>query len=439
MKDLFANRGFLSVWAAQFVSGLGDKIILIALFALILDVTGNVISLGLLAAVQILPGVALGPVIGIVLDRWDRRRAMIISDVCCAAAAALIPFAPNLTAVYALAVVLAVGRQVSGPARLALIPDLVPADQLKKTNALAMLTSNIVLLVGMGAGGVIVGAVGVRPAFWADAGTFLASASILALGVGARRARRDPPTPSATPALTAARARWRGLLDEARHGAVAIWERPRLRFAVVFLAAVTAVTAMQPPLVFDFVKNGLGRSERELGFIFAAAGLGGIVGALIAGLRRDRKHPLATVTRLVILDGLLLVLFSINRNVPVAALLFGCFGAISTGLQVNLTTFLQHETDEAERGRIFGWLNPLLGPVSLVSVLAGPVLGRLAGVGRVLLLAGIGEAAAGGLGAVLLPRRADSAADSGDAEAAPPFGSEAEETPSAPRTMAGEA
>jgi len=400
VKELFGNRSFLSVWSAQFISGLGDKIVLIALFSLVLDITGDVLSLGLLAALQIMPGVLMGPAIGVVLDRCDRKRAMIFSDILCAVAVAAIPFAGGLIWIYALAVVLAVGRQLTGPARLALIPDIVPADSLKKTNALAMLTGNLVLLLGMAAGGVLVAAVGTRIAFWVDAGTFLASAIILT-GV---RDRRPVKRSDADSQKVPTRPGWSSLLSEGRHGVAAIWNRPRLRFAVAFLAAVTVVTAMQPPLVFDFVKNGLGRGDRDLGFIFAAAGLGGIAGAFAAGFRRDNKRPLASVTRLVALDGLLLILFSLNRSVPAAAVLFGCFGAISTGLQVNLTTFLQRETDEGERGRIFGWLNPLLGPISLFSVLAGPALGRQLGVGNVLMFAGGGEVVAAAAGAFFLGR-----------------------------------
>nr|MBC8426887.1 MFS transporter [bacterium] len=81
MKQLLANRGFLAVWAASFVSGLGDKIAILAFFSLVYNRTGDVASLGLLAAVQILPGVVLGPFAGVLIDRWSRRGVMVASDL----------------------------------------------------------------------------------------------------------------------------------------------------------------------------------------------------------------------------------------------------------------------------------------------------------------------------------------------------------------------
>lgn len=132
------------------------------------------------------------------------------------------------------------------------------------------------------------------------------------------------------------------------------------------------VTAMQPPLVYEFVTRMLGRSEGDLGLIFATAGLGGLLGAAAGVLTRGARRPLRAVGGLVALDGLLLGLFALNRSFAGALVLFALFGAISTGIQINLATFLQRETPPERRGRIFGWLGPLLGPVTLLSVLAGP-------------------------------------------------------------------
>ncbi|MBU0742699.1 MFS transporter [bacterium] len=392
MKQLLANRNFMAVWAASFVSGLGDKIAILAFFSLVYNRTGNVASLGLLAAVQVLPGVVLGPFAGVLIDRWSRRGVMVASDLLSVATVCVIPLVDSLALVYVLAAVLAAGRHLSGPARLALIPDLVPNDQLNRGNALFMVSQNVILLVGMAAGGVIVAGLGTAVAFWVDGGTFAASALLLLLP----RLQE----PAACDGEAAARSRW----HDVRHGAVWLWGRPRLRYAVLFLALVTMITAMQPPLVYEFITRLLGRSERELGLIFATAGLGGLLGAGIASVFRSLHHPLRTVGWLVAIDGALLTLFALNRNLAVALLLFALFGAISTGIQVNLATFLQRETPPEKRGRVFGWLSPLLGPVTLLSVLAGPVVAGWAGVVAVLAVAGACEVLLGVAGALSAPR-----------------------------------
>lgn len=387
MQQLLRNRSFMAVWSAQFVSGLGDKIAVLAFFSLVLDRTGDVADLGLLAAAQILPGVLLGPAVGVLVDRWNRKAVLVGADLLGVAACLVLPLIwGRLEFVYLVAAVLSVGRQIAGPARLAIVPDLVPAEHLNKTNALSMLSQNVILLLGMAAGGLLVHHLGAAVAFRIDAATFAASALILVT----RRFTYQPRTDDADPP---ARERWTDILQGARW----IRSQPRLRFAVTFLGVVTIVTAMQPPLVFDFVRSTLGRSEAQLGLIFGAAGLGGLLGAVAAGVLRERGEPMRVVTWLIALDGVFLLLFAMNRNIVAATVLFLLFGALSTGVQVNLATFLQKETPAERRGRIFGWLSPLLGPVSLASVLVGPLLASrfgaavvLAGAGAVELLAGLG-------------------------------------------------
>ncbi len=390
MKPLLANRNFAAVWAASFVSGLGDKIAILAFFSLVYRLTGDVFSLGFLVAAQVLPGILLGPAAGVVIDRWSRRGVMVASDLFSAAVVCTIPFVDDLHVIYVLAALLAVGRHLTGPARLALIPDIVPADQLNRTNALFMISQNLILLLGMAAGGVIVATLGSSIAFWVDGGTFLVSALLLLVPKLAAREETD-----ATP-----REGWRDI----RSGAVWLWSRPRLRHALLFLGLVTVVTAMQPPLIYEFITRHLGRGEAELGLIFGTAGLGGLLGAVVASLFRNAQRPLRIVGCLVAVDGLLLAIFALNANLVVALALFALFGAVSTGIQINLATFLQRETPQERRGRVFGWLSPLLGPVTLMSVLCGPFLAAEIGVVAVLLAAGGAELVLGLMGAALAPR-----------------------------------
>ncbi len=189
-----------------------------------------------------------------------------------------------------------------------------------------------------------------------------------------------------------------------RHGAVWLWSRPRLRYAVLFLCLVTTVTAMQPPLIYEFITRHLGRSERELGLIFAAAGLGGILGAVFTALLRGVKNHLRAMGWFVAANGLLLFVFAVNTSLAGAMILFSLFGAISTGIQINLATFLQRETPPEKRGRVFGWLAPMIGPVTLLSVLTGPLLAGWVGVVAVLAVAGTFELVFGVAGALTAPR-----------------------------------
>ena len=130
-QPLLRNPGFRAVWGAAVVSGLGDRIATIALYLLIFDLTGNPVDLGLLAATQIIPAIVLGPVAGLVCDRLPRKSIMVAGDIVSALVVAAIPLVTVPAHIYLLAALLACGRQFSGPARLALLPDVVGAEHLE--------------------------------------------------------------------------------------------------------------------------------------------------------------------------------------------------------------------------------------------------------------------------------------------------------------------
>ncbi len=432
---LLRHGGFRALWIAAVVSGLGDRIAGIALYLLVYQLTGSPLDLGILAATQIIPAILLGPVTGLVCDRTGRKGIMVTSDAVSALVVAAIPLATTAGHVYVLAALLGCGRQFSGPARLALLPDVVGREQLGAANSLLMLTRNLVLLIGPAVGGALVAWRGTDPAFWFDAATFVASAAILALwrfdeparpavplaeavaaADGATGADMPGPAPAgaaATGAATAAATgppglagRVRALWNEAVAGLLGVWEHPGLRVAFAFFGVLTFVTAMQQPLVVVFVKDVLGGSDTQLGLIISAAGLGGILGAVAGAAAVSRGRPLRTIALLTVLDGLLLLVFAFNRTFEVALVLFACFGALATLAQIALATFLQDTAPEHSRGRTFGWLGTVIGPLSLAAVFLGPLAASVTGVVAVLAACGVAEVLVGSVGVRGRPRTA---------------------------------
>ncbi len=405
---LLRDAGFRAIWTAALVSGLGDRIAAIALYLLIFRLTGSPVDLGILAATQIIPAILLGPVTGLVCDRYSRKSVMIAGDLVSAVAVAAIPLATSPVQIYVLAAVLGGGRQFTGPARLALLPDVLPAGQLGAANSLLMLTRNVLLLFGPALGAALVAWRGTDPAFWVDAVTFVASAAILAWWRFQETPRRGvEPTGRAREDL---RARTRRLWSELSVGLGTVVAHPGLRLAFGFFAVLTFVTAMQQPLVVVFVKDVLRGSDVQLGLIISAAGLGGILGALGGAAAGDRRRPLRFIALLTALDGVLLLVFAVNRSFAAALLIFACFGALATLVQIALATYLQAAAPEDRRGRTFGWLGTAIGPLSLASVFLGPLAAALAGVVAVLALCGAAELIAGLLGMKVRDHSAASAA-----------------------------
>ena len=110
------------------------------------------------------------------------------------------------------------------------------------------------------------------------------------------------------------------------------------------------------------------------------------------------------VVWLMVIDGLLLVLFAFNRDIRLAMLIFAAFGAIGSVGQVAIATFLQRETPEDYRGRVFGWLGTWIGPLSLVSVFLGPLAAGVVGAAAILALSGTFELVIGLAGRFALRR-----------------------------------
>jgi MFS family permease len=188
--DVIARSPVLRrILLASFISGLGDRMHQVALAALILSLTGSLVKAGLVFVVSTVPYVLFGLVVGALVDRWDRRSAMVSADLARAALVAAIPVAAaiSLPLVYLLLFATACGRMVFTPAQQAVLPELVDADDLGAANSLVRAAQYLTDLIGypIAAGAVVLltGALGTtwgtQVAFALDAASFLASALLL--------------------------------------------------------------------------------------------------------------------------------------------------------------------------------------------------------------------------------------------------------------------
>ena len=176
------HADYRKLWLAQSVSVIGDKLNQISLAMLVFERTGSMLQIGAVLAVTVLPAAFLSLPAGALVDRWDRRKTMIASDVLRALCVVLIPFAAdwNILAVYALAFASSTVSLFFQPARLSLIPDVVGEEELMAANSLDNASFAVSELLGLAVGGVVVAAVGWRVAFFADAATFIVYAALVA-------------------------------------------------------------------------------------------------------------------------------------------------------------------------------------------------------------------------------------------------------------------
>ncbi len=176
------NPSFRNLWYGQVVSELGDWLNSIAIYALILKLSDSGMAMAGAMMAKLLPIVLVSPIAGVVVDRVSRKTVMIVSDLLrCVVVLGflLVEDRDVLWLVYALVIVEISLSGFFEPARSAIIPSLVPKEDLVTANALSGSTWSVMLAFGAALGGVIVYLFGIKVAFILDAGTFILSAWFL--------------------------------------------------------------------------------------------------------------------------------------------------------------------------------------------------------------------------------------------------------------------
>src|SRR6476660_7475168 len=177
------NRSFRQLWLGQVVSQMGDWFDTIALYTIILKLTGSGRDVGLLLVARFVPSFLFGPISGVVADRFSRRTIMIVSDILRAVVVLGFLFvrrADQLWIIYFLTVLQLALSTFFEPAKTAIIPSIVADRELVAANAISSVTWSAMLTIGAAIGGVVTGWFGTDVAFILDAMTYLLSAALIA-------------------------------------------------------------------------------------------------------------------------------------------------------------------------------------------------------------------------------------------------------------------
>ncbi|MEV1115743.1 MFS transporter [Actinosynnema sp. NPDC049800] len=263
---------FRRLWVAGFVSEIGDWVLLVALPVYVYQRTGSAAATATTFVVALLPSLALSPLAGVLADRWDRRKLMLLVSL--AQAVALLPLLTgDLVLVNVVTAVQAALAALFEPAKNALLPTLVPRDQVPAANGLVGLNANLARLVGASLGGLLLGYTGLAGVVLADVASFLLAAALLAtLGT------EDPVRAAGKPA-------WRAWLDGLRE------IRGPLRPMVAVVVLMATGQGLFVVLFVVFVTERLGGGAAEVGLLRGVQAVGGLLGGLLVGALARRLEP----------------------------------------------------------------------------------------------------------------------------------------------------
>jgi DHA3 family tetracycline resistance protein-like MFS transporter len=370
------ERDFRLMWSGSLVSRLGDGIFTVAIALESLRVDHQPTGLAYVLAARLVPGVVLSILGGVVVDRVPRRTVMLVADVVQAAAVGVIAVlvlvqAISLWQLVVMAIVFGTADAFSGPASLALVPELLPTEVITQANALTSTSSELsVNLIGPAVGGLAVALIGTAAAFGFDAASFLVAAGCLAAFH-----HRSRPRPSG-----------KSMLAEAAEGFRYIVSR-RWLFILLMGAGVANLVGMGPFIVLlpVLVRHVLHASPLVLGLVYASAGAAGVVASLIVARMGSPRHLLETMWAAYSGAGLFLAAIAFAPNAWVAAILVaGSAGLVVYG-DVLYFTKLQTSVPKHLMGR--------------VSSVAYVMVGTLTPLGMI--LAGFAASAVGARGAFL--------------------------------------
>jgi len=404
------QRDFGLLWWGGLISLTGTRMLQVALPITVLELTGSPTAMAAVVAASVFPQLVVGPLVGVLVDRWDRKRVLIAANI--AQALALLPLlavhhARDLWICAAVTLLAASIAPFVSTAENALLPRLVGDEHLPAANSLNSLNNNLARLIGPLVGGVVTLWFGLMGVAIGDAATFLAAAGLIALVRGRHRAETTETTAGAPAGFV------RKFAGEFTEGIKVIAASRTLLVIFLMFAVMSVGEGIMGSLFAVWVTDVLHGEAPELSWLIAAQAVGGIAGGLVGGRFASRWSP-----RLLLGAGMLLF-GAIDLAIFTYPLLWvnvapGIVGMVLVGIPgviagAGAMTLFQRATDDAYRGRAFaavGTVNAasmllgtgvavlLTGPLPIVAVLSiQGVTPMLAGLGALLLLKRTGPAA----------------------------------------------
>jgi MFS family permease len=346
------NPDFRRLYLASFISLGGDWFLLVALFDLVLELTGSAMGIAILVVAQDIPFFLMSPVGGAIVDRLDRRRVMIACDLVRAALCLgflLVGDTSTLWIAYLLLACISSFSAVFDPASSAAFPNLVDPEDLGPANALFGSLWGTMLALGAALGGIVAATLGRDAAFIVDASSFAVSAALLARIHRPFREERDEGEEH--PSVV------RATVETVRYA-----RRDHRVVALLSVKAGFGLVAGVVVLIAVFAEGVYGAGAVGIGVLMAARGLGALIGPFLgrwAAGERDRRLFTAIAMALGIF-GLGYTAFGLMPTLLLAAPTVA-IAHLGGGAQWTLSSYgLQRVVEDRIRGRIFAFDNALI-------------------------------------------------------------------------------
>ena len=417
---LFRNRSFVALWLGQTVSFIGDYFYWLAIPIMVERLTGSSLLVGLSVISSALPMLVLGPVAGVFVDRWDRKRTMVVSDILRALLVLLCLFVRTPDQVWIYYVVGFLMSSVSRfffPAQNATLPLIIPdRDDLLAANGLMQIVQTLGLLIGPAIAGLSIALWGEQAAFLVDSATFLISAAAIMI-------MTVPHTTVGRQAAAAAGGELAAVWAELREGVSYLFGNRTMVGVLLCLSVVQLGIGAINVIWVPFMQRTFNMGPEGLGAVDMAQGLGMALGAVTLGFvaARFTKRTLAGWS-IIFIGGMIALIglsppFSLVSllpglgsevdlaqmtvgqrllHMPLTLLLYSLLlGIALVPAQSALMTMMQLAVPDLKRGRVGSALNALTTAAGLLSMATAALLGEIVQLRMIYVIAGLITSAAG--------------------------------------------
>jgi len=361
-REVLKNRNFFLLWLGQIISQVGDRLGLMALigFAYSKKSYGSPMEIFKILLFTIIPVFLVSPVAGVYVDRWDRRRTLYSCDFIRTILVLIIPFFlfyhRNLPIAYLLIfLIFCIGRFFI-PAKLAIIPDIVPGKDLLMANSLVNITGMIAAILGFGVSGWLVESLGPKVGFYLDAVSFFVSASLIFFiskssrpGIGLEDLKH-----------VVVDVFKKSIMHEIKDGVFYFLRNRDIRFTAIILFALSSALGVVSVVIIAFVQNILESATKDLGFLIMFLGLGLFLGTLIYGRFGQKLSHYRTIFTSLFLTGIIIAASAVCLvKYPyfiVAAVFAFALGMLFSPIMIAANTIIHKVSDNVMMGKIFSSL-----------------------------------------------------------------------------------
>ena len=366
LKQMFSSlkyRNFRLLWTGVIISTTGDFIELVALNWLVYELTGSAFYLGMFNLARALPILFFTLIAGTLADKYERRKLMIYSQGTAMLLSSILAFLAftgriNVYNLISIGILQGVANSFNLPIRQSLIPELVPREQIANAVALNGAFFNLTLVLGPALGGIIIASLGVPWALLINALSFIAVLwALFAMEIPKVGKKHD-----------------KSLFESLKEGIRYILNHRTIRTILGFYFLMIAIGMPYNTLLPVFAKDYFHLGASGYGFLFAVGSLGGLLGALVAGMRNKDKVKKAT-TYAFIGFGSLLMIFGVaalfTNYIALFVFLLILIGFSLTTFYISNNTSIQLLVEDKYRGRVISTIFLGLGLTSIGNFFIG--------------------------------------------------------------------